>query len=190
MTLRSRGAGCARSYAICDALLKERAQGKPGAHDTRSRAQECTRRTAGAPEHPAFPAQWFYGLCRDLPGAEFLWPPSPMDWRSIETRSGPTISIGLTPATGARTTRFCRPQLPRVIRSNRPACCRKKSWPRRLSAGRLRGVPAHGRSALRTLLAPDAAASTATRPNVRDDGQRPSWRDRIAGVVGLIWVPR
>ena len=29
-------------------------------------------------------------------------------------------------------------------------------------------------TALRTPLAPDAAASTATRPNVRDDGQRPS----------------
>jgi hypothetical protein len=67
----------------------KRAQGKPGAHDTRSRAQECTRRTAGAPEHPAFPAQWFYGLCRALPGAEFLWPPSPMDWRSIEGPVGP-----------------------------------------------------------------------------------------------------
>jgi hypothetical protein len=49
----------------------------------------CTRRTAGAPEHPAFPAQWFYGLCRALPGAEFLWPPSPTDWRSIEGPVGP-----------------------------------------------------------------------------------------------------
>src|SRR3954463_15891938 len=67
----------------------KRAQGKPGAHDTRSRAQECTRRTAGAPEHPAFPAQWFYGLWRALPGAEFLWPPSLTDWRSIEGPVGP-----------------------------------------------------------------------------------------------------
>jgi hypothetical protein len=49
----------------------------------------CTRRTAGAPEHPAFPAQWFYGLCRALPGAEFLWPPSPTDWRLIEGPVGP-----------------------------------------------------------------------------------------------------
>jgi len=65
-TLRSRGAGSARSCASTIALMKQRAQGKPGAHDTRSRAQKCTRRTAGAPEHPAFPAQWFYGLCRAL----------------------------------------------------------------------------------------------------------------------------
>jgi hypothetical protein len=72
--------------------LKRRAQGKPGARDTRSRAQKCTRRTAGAPEHPAFPAQWFYGLCRDLPGAEFLWPPSLTDWRLIESPVGPDKS--------------------------------------------------------------------------------------------------
>src|SRR6188472_4213947 len=26
----------------------------------------------GSGEHPAFPAQWLYGLCRDLPGDEFL----------------------------------------------------------------------------------------------------------------------
>jgi hypothetical protein len=42
-------------------------------------------------------------------------------------------------------------------------------------------------TALRTPLAPDAAASTATRPNVRDDGQRPSSRDGMAGFVGVIW---
>ena len=35
--------------------------------------------------------------------------------------------------------------------------------------------------------APDAAASTATRPNVRDDGQRPSNRDGMAGFVAVIW---
>jgi hypothetical protein len=57
-----------------------------------------------------------------------------------KARSGPTISISLTPATGARTTRFCRPQLPRAIRLDRPACCRKKFQPRRLSAVRLRAV--------------------------------------------------
>ena len=54
----------------------------------------------------------FNGLWRALPGDEFVLPPSLTDWRSIEARLGPTISISLTPATGARTTRFCRPQLP------------------------------------------------------------------------------
>ena len=153
-TLRSRGAGSARSCASTVALMKQRAQGKPGAHDTRSRAQRCTRRTAGAPEHPAFPAQWFYGLCRALPGDEFLLPPSLTDWRFIGARLGPTISISLTPATGARTTRFCRPQLPRAIRLDRPACCRKKFRPKRLSAVRLRAVRSLTESALRPLARP------------------------------------
>ena len=79
----------ARSYALTMPSRKQRAQGKPGAHDTRSRAQKCTRRTAGAPEHPAFPAQWFFGLCRALPGDEFLLPPSLTDWRLIEGPVGP-----------------------------------------------------------------------------------------------------
>jgi hypothetical protein len=35
--------------------------------------------TTGTPEHPAFPAQWFYGLCRALPGDEFVLSPSSTD---------------------------------------------------------------------------------------------------------------
>ena len=37
---------------------------------------------------------------------------------------------------------------------------------------------------------PDAAASTASRPHVRDDGQRPSDWDGMAAGIGLIWVKR
>src|ERR1700744_1513180 len=36
----------------------------------------------------------------------------------------------------------------------------------------------------------DAAASTASRPNVRDDGQRPSQRGGTAGGVLVIWGER
>src|SRR5882762_6768295 len=57
---------------------------------------------------------------------------------------------------------------------NQPSAGQPKIWRRRLSAVRLRAMFAHGKPALRTPFAPDAAASTATRPNVRDDGQRPS----------------
>jgi hypothetical protein len=32
--------------------------------------------TTGTPGHPTFPAQWFYGLCRALPGDEFVLSPS------------------------------------------------------------------------------------------------------------------
>ena len=54
-TMRPRGAGSARSSAIGDALARERAQGKPGAHDTRSRAHKmhtADRRCAGTPGFP------------------------------------------------------------------------------------------------------------------------------------------
>ena len=37
---------------------------------------------------------------------------------------------------------------------------------------------------------PDAAASTASRPHVRDDGQRPSDWDGTAVGIGVIWVRR
>src|ERR1700675_1108027 len=54
-------------------LKKQRAQGKPGARCTRGLAcKMCTRTRTRAyrfsGEHPAFPAQWFYGLLRALPG--------------------------------------------------------------------------------------------------------------------------
>jgi hypothetical protein len=71
--------------------------------------------------------------------------------------------------------------------SNQPSAGQPKPWQKRLSAVRLRAMFTHGKPALRTPLAPDAAASTATRPNVRDDGQRPSSRDGVAGFVRVIW---
>jgi hypothetical protein len=40
------------------------------------------------------------------------------------------------------------------------------------------------------IVAPDAAASTASRSNVRDDRDTPLMRDRMAKVVNLIWVFR
>jgi hypothetical protein len=51
----------------------------------RSRVQKCVKKRTRAYRYsrgtPAFPAQWFDGLCRALPGAEFLWPPSlPACW--------------------------------------------------------------------------------------------------------------
>ena len=83
-------ARCARSDAICVCPRERRGRRESRVPMTPAVVRtRCTRRTAGAPEHPAFPAQWFYGLCRDLPGAEFLWPPSPTDWRSIESPVGP-----------------------------------------------------------------------------------------------------
>src|SRR3981081_1935602 len=45
-------------------------------------------------EHPAFPAQWFYGLLRALPGERAFLPPSPL--RSLLLKN-------LTPAAGGQT---------------------------------------------------------------------------------------
>jgi hypothetical protein len=67
-----------------------------------------------------------------------------------------------------------------------PAEAMTKAFKRRSSARDVRSR----KPALQTPFAPDAAASTATRPNVRDDGQRPSSRDGMAGVVRVIWVSR
>ena len=73
---------------------------------------------------------------------------------------------------------------------NRPSAGQPKIWRRRLSAVRLRAMFAHGSPPCEHIHAPDAAASTATRPNVRDDGQRPSSRDGMAGFVRVIWRGR
>jgi hypothetical protein len=71
-------------------------------------------------------------------------------------------SADLTPATGARTTRFCR-----TLQCRSSAC-----W---LFAHGAKARPANPDT-------PDAAASIASPPNVRDDGQRPSggtgWRNQ------------
>src|SRR3954470_8128832 len=45
--------------------------------------------TTGSPKSPAFPARWFYGLLRALPGDRACLPPSPAD-----------RSASLTPASG------------------------------------------------------------------------------------------
>ena len=34
---------------------------------------QCTEETQGSRDNPAFPAQWFDGVCRALPGDEFLF---------------------------------------------------------------------------------------------------------------------
>jgi hypothetical protein len=123
----------------------------------------------------------FNGLCRVLPGAEFLWPPSPTDWRLIESPVGPDNLHQLDTSNGCQD----RAVLPSTASSSHtlqparmlPEEVLAEAFKRRSSA---RPCPLTERPALRTPLASDAAASTATRPNVRDAGQRPSsgtgWR--------------
>ena len=100
-------------------------------------------------------------------------------------------SADLTPATGARTTRFCRPQAAlrqevlRTVHVRQNVCEAGYSAVRPARLDRSQPKPPCDQTS-----APDAAASTASRPNVRDDGQRPSSRAGIAEVVMLIWVKR
>ena len=126
MTLRSRGADGARSCAIAMPLesggrRESRVPLAPAVMRKNAHDGPQVRRNT----RPSL-RSGFNGLWRALPGDEFVLPPSLTDWRSIEARSGPTISISLTPATGARTTRFCRPQLPSQGATTELMCCRPK----------------------------------------------------------------
>ena len=65
------------------------------------------------PKHSAFPAQWVDGLCRALPGAEFLLASlaSRIDDAVRPVGLASTSAKSLTVATTARTTRFCRTRI-------------------------------------------------------------------------------
>ncbi|MGY3035847.1 hypothetical protein ACVIIV_005017 [Bradyrhizobium sp. USDA 4354] len=73
-----------------------RAQGRPGAgwHPRSTVRSVCFRKAAqrhtGETKHPAFPAQWFYGLCRALPGERCTIAPVALRMADARTRSGTT----------------------------------------------------------------------------------------------------
>ena len=80
-TLRSRDADRVRALLNFLSLERKREQGMPGARCTRglvcnSAHRKRTRAYRYRRNTPAFPAQWLYGLCRALPGDEFVLPPS------------------------------------------------------------------------------------------------------------------
>jgi len=101
LALRSEGAG----NAGC--TLHPRGLACKNAHRKRTRAYRYSRSI------PAFPAQWFYGLCRAPRRRIRLVTVI----GGLKVLSGPVgltkTSADLTPATDARTTRFCRPRLRR-----------------------------------------------------------------------------
>jgi hypothetical protein len=98
----SRGAirpSCARSTPSQNRGRREsRVRGAPAA----SRVEKTRELvTTGSPEHPAFPAQWFYGLFRALPGDRAFLSPS----------SGAVSCAELErQRRGVRTTRLRRPR--------------------------------------------------------------------------------
>jgi hypothetical protein len=175
MTLRSRGASRPK-LCIDDTLEKQRVQGKPGAHDTRSRAHNNAHGRPQVRRNTRLSLRsGFNGLCRVLPGAEFLWPPSPTDWRLIESPVGPDNLHRLDTSNGCQD----RAVLPstaspdKALRSARmlPEEVLPEAFKRPSSA---RDVRSREDPPCEPIARPNAAASTATRPNVRDAGQRPS----------------
>ena len=86
---------------------------------------------------PAFPARWLYGLCRALPGDEFLLPPSLADCRSIETRSG-SKNLCRLDASNGRQDHTVLPYAASFAKGiGQPSAGRPRQWQRRLSAVRL-----------------------------------------------------
>ena len=80
---RSRGMIYPRCF-ISSVPRKKREQGMPGARCTRGlvckmHKEKRTRAYRFSGGSPAFPAQWLYGLCRALPGDEFVLSPSSAD---------------------------------------------------------------------------------------------------------------
>jgi hypothetical protein len=73
VALHSRGTPCP-SFALNAALKSAEGAGKagcrlaPAVHCAKACAKNTAQRHTGEAKHPAFPAQWFYGLCRDLLG--------------------------------------------------------------------------------------------------------------------------
>ncbi len=86
------------SFANTSALRDERAQGMPGARCARSLACNERKHTSKSPrshrKHPAFPARWFYGFLRALPGDRAFLSPSPAQCASIVAKLD--ISVGIS----------------------------------------------------------------------------------------------
>src|SRR6202051_4384983 len=92
MRARDPAARCAR--VVREAFAQLRAQGMAGAKGPRSLV--CNKKQTHehshhghTGNHPAFPAQWFYGLLRALPGDQACLTPSPA-----------LLIADLTPASG------------------------------------------------------------------------------------------
>src|SRR4051812_17232811 len=109
VTSRSRGRICPSCWYALYPLQTEGA-GKTGcALHPRSRVQFAQRvrtqayRSSG--EHPAFPAQWLYGLWRALPGDEFVFVTVAAGLMADRSGRIDLATGSLTPATDARTTR-------------------------------------------------------------------------------------
>ena len=130
--------------------------------------QKRTRAYRFSGNTPAFPARWFYRLCHALPGDEFVLASVVSGRRSDRFGRAGRTSANLTPATGARTTRFCRTHMRRSS-----ACCDRSREARPAISFHARRCRVH-RIPLR----------------VRDDREPPLLLERDAKILNLIWGQR
>jgi hypothetical protein len=141
----------------------------PGARCTRGLVCNCSDRThtsnneyTGIARHSR--TQWFYGLCRALPGDRALLPPSSADMFLSKPGRADLNSANLTPASG---------------RQDHTILPYAKSVSRQHAGDRSRVF----RLALRSHRAQNAAASTATHPAFVTIAIRPSggvgWREFV-----------
>jgi hypothetical protein len=161
MRVRNLAAPSARALQNHFARKREGAGNAGCALHPRSRVQNVRRKRTRAYRYrrsnPAFPAQWLYGLCRALPGDEFLLSPSP---RELEGSSAP----GRVDTAFARldTSNGCQDHTVLPYAASPVVCA--------LCSLTDQSPPCDHDTR------PTLPASTASRPNVRDDGQRPSCR--------------
>jgi hypothetical protein len=153
----------------------------------------CTAAYRWSRKRPAFPAQWFYGLCPALPGDEFLLVTVALRIRDASNTGWVDAPPqGLTVATTVRTTRFCRTRSSRdrhrVFRRCTPD--RKNvgetNHQRRSSARRKgsRGSAQSSARPARTISCPTLPRPPQPRPRSVTTYDRPSWWAGMANTYG------
>ncbi|MGY3037454.1 hypothetical protein ACVIIV_006624 [Bradyrhizobium sp. USDA 4354] len=158
------------SFAVRFALIEKRGrrEGRAPAGTQGPHAKNARGVTTGNAGLPAFPAQWFYGLWRALPGERCTIAPVALQMIGARTRSGRLTTASLDAQTpGVRTTRFCRPRTSLPKQSEARAC--SPPMPKRNAVTapcRPRIVTAHGpRPALPSRHAP--ALPRPSHPSLR-----------------------
>src|SRR5882757_3653924 len=155
---------------VDESSAQKRAWGMPGARCTRGLVCTCSGRKhtsnneyTGITRHSR--TQWFYGLCRALPGDRALLPPSSRGYPACPHPVGPTrLPQDLTPASGRQDHTILPSAATSLVRvlliAHRPIRTRP-AIPSRAKRCRVHRIP----------------------PRVRDDGQRPSggvgWREFV-----------
>jgi hypothetical protein len=182
---RSRGAFCPSLAHVSPSFGREGA-GKAGRRLAPAvRAQGNAHGwTTGQPRSPGLPCAMVYGLLRDLPGETSSVATVAARILRRLTPVGVNASTGLTPASGARTTRLRRPRMPSP--APRWLACAHRRDLREDAVSAVSFCAADvSRASAQSFARPaiafraDAVASTAPRPACRDDRETPLLSDRV-----------